>query len=396
MLLEYNVVSQVGDYLNPSGTNWIFQNNVLGPTTGSFAGGAPHVDGLQCDVATKYLIMRNNWHVDNPVSDSHFILIEAPSSGRNKYIVAVQNVSLRSGDQLWYQMRDGTNLFCAHNTVGQVGFGPRGGPASSGFIRVFADANGPSFNNESYNNIFTNVTRGQVYLVESGGNSLIHSHDLVFPPSSDLVNGVNGDIEADPRFVDYSANNVMLQSGSPAVDAGGPLTTVASSSGSGTTFTVANAYWFTDGMGLTRGDRIYVGSDNNLTITSMDVANGRITVDRSITWSQNDAVGYAYRGLGPDLGAYEFGDTFLTQATISQSGSDYTVTTVGDTRMVVFYRDGIPYATDYTPPYTATIASGTVIAKAYALHAQPTPVIIAVPADPNRPRVVQGLRVISN
>lgn len=395
MLLEYNHVSQVGDYLNPSGTNWIFQNNVLGPTTTAFAGGVPHVDGLQCDVATKDLIMRCNWHVDNSVADSHFILIEAPSSGRNKYIVAVKNVSLRSGDQLWYQMRDGTNLHCAHNTVGQVGYGPRGGPASSGFIRVFSDANGPSVNNESYNNIFTNVTRGSVYLVESGGNSLVHGYDLVFPPANDLVNGSNNDIEADPQFVDYGRNNVMLRSTSPAVDTGGALTTVASSSGTGTRFAVGNVSWFTDGMGLTKGDQIYVGNDNNLTITAIDRTAKTITVGSSFTWASNDKVGYAYRGLGPDRGAYEVGDTFLTGATISQSGSEYTVTTIGDTRMVVFYVDGIPRTADYTAPYTATITDGVVIAKAYAMHAQASPVLLALLADPSRPAAPRNPRIVA-
>jgi len=396
VLIEYNIISHTTDYVCPNGGKYIIRNNVMGPTTTSDFGGTPHVDGYQANAQTHYGFMEANWHVDNAITDSHFALIEAPVSGRNAHFTTIKNVSLRSGDQLWFQMRDGTNLFAAHNTVGQVGYGPRGGPGSSGFFYVWSDRNGPSTGNAAHNNIYTNVTRGVVYTISSG-SSLRHSHDLVYPAASDLVNGSNGDIEADPQFVDYGANNVLLKSTSPARDSGTALTTVTSSSGSGNSFTVAEADWFHDGFeGLTEGHKIYVGDDNNVTVTDVDYSTRRITVAQSISWTSGDAVGYAYLGLKPDRGAYEYGALLLTGATLAASGEEYTVAPNGDTRFVVFYQNGVPHTIASASPFRATISGGGVSARAYALHPQVQPVVVATPGDATRPAAPRNPRIIAS
>jgi hypothetical protein len=394
VLIEYNIISHTTDYVCPNGAKYIVRNNVMGPTTTTDFGGTPHVDGWQANAQTHYGFMEANWHVDNAISDSHFALIEAPVSGRNAHFTAIKNVSLRSGDQLWFQMRDGTNLFAAHNTVGQVGYGPRGGPGSSGFYYIWSDRNGPSTGNAAFNNVYTNVTRGTVYTISSG-SSLRHSHDLIYPPANDLVNGTNGDIEADPQFVDYGANNVLLRSTSPARDSGGPLTMVTSASGAGNSFTVDEADWFHDGFeGLAEGHKIYVGDDNNLTVTDVNYATRRITVDQSFSWTSGDGVGYAYLGVKPDRGAYEFGSTLLIRATIAAVGDEYSVTPTGDARFVIFYQNGIPQIIDSSSPFRATISGGGVTAKAYALHPQAQPVVVAVAGDLSRPAPPQNPRVV--
>ena len=395
-LIEFNAIANVGDFLVPWLTNCIYQGNVLGTNSTNYANGGPHIDGLQCDGPSKNIIMRNNWHVDNIVLDSHFVLIEAPVNGRNSFITVVNNLSLRSGDQLWYQMRDGTNLLCAHNTVGQVGFGPRGGPASSGFIRVFSDANGAG-SGEAYNNIFTNVTTSRVFQLDTG--TLITNHNLVDFNAVDMVNGVNGDIEGDPKFVDYAATNCMLQTTSPAKAAGGPLT-VTTNAGTGNVFGVSNVRWFTDGMGLTKGDHIYVGDDLDLVITNIDYTTYRISVSASFTWGSGDNVGYKYRGAGPDMGCYRFGDTFLTGAAITHNGNFYTCTVTGDCYMVVFYTNGIPqFPPIYESPYTNTLP-GFVTAKAYSAIPQQQMVFNAndlgsdfIPTAPGRKTGYRGLRL---
>jgi hypothetical protein len=375
VLIEYNVMSHTTDYLNSNGRKYILRNNVMGPITINDFGGVPHTDGWQSNAETHYGLMEANWHVDNVISDSHFFLSERPVSGRNSHYTLVKNVSLRSGDQLWAQFRDATNHLVAHNTVGQVGYGPRGGAASTGFFYIWDS----SVNNIARNNIYTNVTTGQIYALNTGG-SITHDHDLS-QVGTDITHGVNGNIKADPQFAAYDANNVMLRPTSPAIDAGGPLTTVTSSGGTGTSFTVGEAYWFCDGFdGLVEPHKIYVGKNNNLSITAVDYAARTITVSAPITWANGDPVGYPYRGAGPDMGAYEFGDNLLVAAMLSQLGSTYTVTTIGDARFVVFYQDGIPFTTVTSSPYTATIPSGTVTAKAYALHAQSRPVIPATRA----------------
>jgi hypothetical protein len=391
VVIEYNDMSHGTDFLCSNGTNYIFRNNVLGPSVTSDFGGTPHVDGWQANAQTRYGWMESNWHVDNSVSDSHMILIEAPVSGRNAHFSVTKNVSLRSGDQLWYQMRDGTNLFAAHNTVGQVGYGPRGGPGSSGFFYIWDG----SINNVARNNVYTNVTRGSLYAMSNGGQ-IVHDHDLA-DVASDITHGVNGNIKGNPQFVNYAANDVRLKQTSPGVDAGGALTKVISPGGTGRSFVVENPDWFHDSFGgmIEQGQKIYVGDDNNLTITAVDYPNRIITISTEITWQVNDSVGFAYRGTGPDLGAYEFGDTWLTAATISFSGGDYVVNTTGDARFVVFYRDGIPYSTAISSPYRATIPSGVVTAKAFALHAQPSPIVTAINASPgSEPTPPTNLRIV--
>lgn len=396
VVIDYNNISHTTDFLCSGGEKYILRNNVLGPSSTNDFGGTPHVDGWQANVQTRFGWMEANWHINNSVTDSHMILIEAPVAGRSGNIAVIKNVSLRSGDHLWFQMRHGTNLHAAHNTVGQIGFGPRGGPGSSGFFYVFPEGGTNSTGNFSRNNIFTNVTTDKVYEI-TAGSDLTHDHDLVTPNASDITGGSNGDLETNPLFVDYANSNVALQVSSPCVDAGGALTTVSTASGTGTSFAVTNAYWFYDGFGLTAGMKIYVGSDNNLTVTAVDYATKTITVSASFTWANGENVGYAYLGSAPDMGALEYGAANLTAAEISNAGNDYTVTTTGDARFVVFYQNGIPHTTDYVAPYTATITSGTRTAKAYALHAQSTPVVTATAAgggDPApRARAPFGLKL---
>lgn len=394
VLVEYNHISHTTDYLCSNGTNYVLRNNVLGPTIISDFGGAPHTDGWQSNAQTRNGLMEANWHVDNAISDSHIFLSERPVNGRNAHYTLIKNVSLRSGDQLWAQFRDATNHLLAHNTVGQVGFGPRGGPGGSGFVYVWSDGNGPSTGNQARNNAYTNVTRGAVYTVNSG-SSLLHDHDLVYPPSSDLANGVNGDREVDPQFANYAINDVRPKAASPMIDAGGALTTASNSGNSARVIALArsaDAYWFNDGFnGMIEGHKVYVGNNNNLTVIGRDVTAGTITVANSISWTVGDKIGYAYRGSGPDIGAYEFGDVPLTAATISKASDTYTVTCDGDVRFVVFYVDGIPQAPDYLAPFVFTSA-GTVTAKAFALHAQASPVIAASAGTASRPTVPQGVQ----
>ena len=382
VLWEYNRSSHCDDHFNPSGTNYLLRNNVMGPNYHSNFLNDPHVDGWHAHTETVHGWIEANWHVDNLISNSHMALIEEPRVGRNRKFAILKSVSMRSGDQLWFQMRDGTNLYSFNNTVGDVGV-TLGGPGSSGFYFVVAGGrNGPSIGNQAGNNIYTNVTTqgGFVYEIEPEC-SLEHSHDLVWPETFDLIDGVNGDIEADPQFVDFAANNFLLKSTSPGVDSAGPMTRVTGAAGTGNRFVVENVDLFFNpaAFGLPVGQTIYVGDDNNLVITNVNYGTRTISVSTPFTWREGDAVGYAYRGNGPDCGAYEYGDTLLTSATLVSSEGEFLVTPDGDTRFVVFYQDGIPHTIDFTAPFTATIFGGTVTANAFALHAQATPFVTAIP-----------------
>src|SRR5439155_7051113 len=111
-------------------------------------------------------------------------------------------------------------------------------------------------------------------------------------------------LQANPLFVDSTNRNFTLQSTSSAIDAGTFLTTTVGS-GSGTTLTVADAGFFTDGFGLVAGDMIQVGSNSPVQITSINYGTNAITVARSISWSNGQGVSLPYSGARPDMGAHE-------------------------------------------------------------------------------------------
>lgn len=385
ILIEYNHMFETGDYINSSGSNWIARNNKLGPTTTAYNSGLPHEDGWQANAMTWNSLYEANWHGPNQTDDSHFFLTQVSAGGfTSSNWTTIFNVSVNSGDALFMEVDTMTRFLMAQNTCAFAGHGPSRNTAATA---IYFQNN--SIGNRIANNIFTNVMTSNTAIASTDtGGAVTIGENLTHPNTAGTVDG-------DPVFVNYTDNDLRIQTTSPAKDVGAALTT-ASGSGTGTTVTLngaTNAYWFYDTFGgLIRGAKVYVGDDNNLEVASRDLAAGTITLTTTITWSDGDSVGFAYRGTAPDLGAYEFGDTLLTSATISSNSAAfpvYTVTPNGDTRFVVFYADGVPQAPDYDSPYTYTAVGNEVVtAKVYALHAQVTPVVTAGASQPAGPRVM--------
>ena len=119
----------------------------------------------------------------------------------------------------------------------------------------------------------------------------------------------------DPLFADSSSGNFTLQSGSPAIDAGGGLTLVhATDIGSGTSLVLEDAHFFQPGWGGTEADAIAVGTlDNTVQITSIDYDTDTITLANTISRNDGDPV-WLFKdsretpvllGCAPDIGALE-------------------------------------------------------------------------------------------
>ena len=133
-----------------------------------------------------------------------------------------------------------------------------------------------------------------------------------------LVNQVNGwyggayDVHSiaglDPDMVNPTIaagpDGFKLNPASPAIDAGGPLTTTIGA-GSGTTVPVVDAKYFCDGLDLVDGDLIRIGSNAPVRVTARNIDTNMLTIDASISWSSGDWVNLDYNGAGPDIGAFE-------------------------------------------------------------------------------------------
>lgn len=154
------------------------------------------------------------------------------------------------------------------------------------------------------NNIFhdNNVQGIRFYYVPPDGFELRGNREGGDPGFVDITTAVSPEDAVRP--------DLRLTQASPCIDSGTFLTTITSATGEGTSFTVADAGYFTDGMGVIGGDTIQVRNrTERAVIVAIDYATNRITVDRELSWSSGDGVSLAFRGDAPDIGAFEAGAT---------------------------------------------------------------------------------------
>jgi PKD repeat protein len=175
---------------------------------------------------------------------------------------------------------------------------------------------------------FANWGGGHIVKYNAVKNNLYYDHYQVYGyynvSAGDQVfaNNWNGDVQGNPLFVNATGSlgdpmdetypNTHLNPGSPCINAGGALTTITSTNGSGTTFKVADAGYFCDGWGIAgvEGDEIQiVGTSQKARITNVNYSTNIITVNATLTWTQNQGIALAYVGSAPDVGAHEYGST---------------------------------------------------------------------------------------
>jgi len=154
------------------------------------------------------------------------------------------------------------------------------------------------------NNIMLKSSAGdaKVFTVEGKSNSLSWYESQ--HPNEFLKN-----IQLDPGFASASpivVSDFKLSPSSPAIDTGIHLTKTTSS-GSGTSIPVEDANFFSDGFGVSAGDKVIVGNNGLVIVQNVDYENNIIIVDRNVSWSRGDPVSLNYSGEAPDVGAFEEG-----------------------------------------------------------------------------------------
>jgi hypothetical protein len=130
----------------------------------------------------------------------------------------------------------------------------------------------------------------------------------------DLLGQEAHSIEAAPAFASvpalptgWSASwDFRPAQSSPLIDAGGEYCHATNTSGASSTLLVVDdAYFFTDGFGVTRGDIIRIGLGVPVVVTAIDYTTNTITIDTPRTWVAGAPVSLAWSGSGVDIGARE-------------------------------------------------------------------------------------------
>jgi hypothetical protein len=188
------------------------------------------------------------------------------------------------------------------------------------------DPNAP--NSRTINNIFSNMTQlGATDWCIYGDSPLVENHNLCF--NSGYSGSWNGPLAGtgssydpsdifnkDPLYMNPDTN-LQLQSGSPAIGVGGPLTTAVGSGTISTSLTVADAGFFSWGYGIpnVQPDWIRIGPSTTVQIASINYSTNVITLANPISWSSGAGV-YLYKdsngnvqlnAANPNLGAFPAG-----------------------------------------------------------------------------------------
>ncbi len=113
-----------------------------------------------------------------------------------------------------------------------------------------------------------------------------------------------GNFSADPQFLNPDKNNFGLSLESPARNAGDFLTLTTNAGYQNTQLEVKDSSYFTDGWGITEGDTIQVGQ-NKARIISNNTETNTLSLEKPLSWNENDPVSLPYSGARPDIGHSE-------------------------------------------------------------------------------------------
>jgi parallel beta-helix repeat protein len=175
---------------------------------------------------------------------------------------------------------------------------------SSGEVSGNIFKNNISYNNDDYDVRLGGGSSRQNYLINNNfGNKLYNDN-----------NTWEKNISLDPKLINRQSRN-FNNFGSPLLIDAGVFLTKTTNNSSGSTLKVEDARYFMDGWGIISGDVIQLeGQTQTAMIISVDYDNNTIKVDKTLSWGKGIGVSLAYKGLKPDLGAFEHGDVDMMLA----------------------------------------------------------------------------------
>ncbi len=232
-------------------------------------------------------------------------------SGGGEYnIWMISNRFEQLSNVQYYQMGDGDHDHVWRNNLfyGNIGWGFNGTPAGMRVVNNTFSLTGPNGGDngnwgvgsvgKAINNIFSPAG--------SDGHGGDVDYNCVYPAPCCSAKGDHDLWDVDPLYVDQEQFDFKLQPSSPCIDAGiFPAMTIAA--GSGMQIPVTDAALFVDGFGITHGDSIQLqGQGRIVEVMAIDYVGNVLSVSEPLEWTEGLGVSFAYKGIAPDIGAFEF------------------------------------------------------------------------------------------
>lgn len=293
-----------------SSYNVIEGNTLTGDDTTSRYCGTNRHARHQCmlKLVSKNNIVRNNVIKSYPCKDSLGLTLEAYRAGGFANIASGNHVY---NNVITGILVGGTPLFLGENGTGGKTFDNifknniiynNGGahyqtnvdgkwPSDTRNVQMRVQASPSVYNNSFQNNLFYKAGVSLVMWIRDGYYSVAQAEAL-----NPML--YSGNLQTDPLL---DPATLRPSADSPVKGAGASLTVVTSPSGSGNTLKVADAYYFTAGLGLVPGDTVQV-NQQRVGIKEIDYPSNTLTLARPITWRQGDTVNLPFSGAAPDLG----------------------------------------------------------------------------------------------
>lgn len=339
ILVENNDISHVGDFTNAWGYYNVIRNNYFHDCYMSDFPGNPmteghHIDGMQYystadTIPFHFLLFENNSFDNIVMSNGHAAILRNVGGRDDSDAIFRYNNMYHAGESaIGMSPFNGVRIY--NNHIVNVANDPRIADIPGYYTYAQRSRNtivgynfgaGITQNIKIINNLFYNSTRqdsisGSYYIDPASTAGFYADYNLAYLSGSYGFNEPHGILGVNPNLRNYPGSDFSLAEGSVAIDAGGPLTTVASTdSGSGTTLRVADARYFQDGWAGVEPDWVAVGSANNAAqIESINYDANVITLAGAISRSVGDPV-WLYKdsngrrvlyGDAPDIGAFEY------------------------------------------------------------------------------------------
>jgi hypothetical protein len=297
----------------------VIRNPVFGPTSvaviasnhsqpieASLSCGTDRAGGLQ------HLLVENASSAQWRGSNSHALILDtdtAPNNGCGSTSNVIRLTQAMTSGSYSMQAQTAQKLYFDLDSFSNTQLDNTGGPGGGKDredLQLDPNASGGGAIDSIFSNMWsTSATPDWCLFLDAG---YVENHNLCFLSGvsawvGPVANSGSSTYDAsdilnnkDPKFVNANTD-LHLQAGSPAIGAGGPLTTAVGSGSFSTALTVVDANHFFANVGMPgsyQADWIRIGASTTVQIASINYSTNVITLASPESWSGGDGI-YLYK-----------------------------------------------------------------------------------------------------